>query len=74
MAYIFDDTSRDPEELKIKNIKSHVGDFVYLVILENDDPVMIDSETKDVASFKYRHYLVSDDIQTMIVEYKKNLS
>jgi hypothetical protein len=74
MAFIFDDRSKDTEELKIKNIKTHVGDFVYLVLLENNDCAMIDSETKEVASFKYQHYLVSDDFQAMIDEYRKTLT
>jgi len=55
MSYIFDDRSKDTEELKINSIKSHIGEFVYLVLLENGDPAMIDIETKEVGSFKYQH-------------------
>jgi len=74
MSYIFDDRSKDTEELKINSIKSHIGEFVYLVLLENGDPAMIDIETKEVGSFKYQHYLVSDDFQTMVDEYRKTLT
>ncbi len=74
MAYIFDDRSKDTEELKIKSIGSYIGNFCYLVLLENGDITMIDSETKEVGSFKYQHYFVSDDFQTMIDEYRKTLT